>query len=98
MVQLPQSLAPFFQEYDWKKLDPERDRVVIIERVLRFGSSEELKWLFKTFGVESIRRFLRDHGFRRLSERDFNYWCLILGVKGYRKPEWLQGGPRFWMH
>jgi len=40
MQSIPSSLAPFFQEYDLAKLNPQRDSHTIIERALQFGKNK----------------------------------------------------------
>ena len=59
MQPIPETLAPFFQEYSLAQLDPVRDSATIIERTLRFGSREELRWLFKNYSREQIREWVR---------------------------------------
>jgi hypothetical protein len=48
--QIPRSLALFFQEYTFEKLDAERDVELVIERTLAWGNRAELRWLFARYG------------------------------------------------
>lgn len=79
-TQIPRTLAPFFQEYTFDKLDATRDAELVIERTLAWGNREELRWLFATYGVEHIREWVERKGWGYLPKRRFNYWCLMLDV------------------
>ncbi len=54
-TQIPRTLAPFFQEYTFDKLDAERDAELVIERTLAWGNREELRWLFDCYGREQVK-------------------------------------------
>lgn len=47
---IPRSLAPFFQEYDLEKLDPDEHWELMVERTLAYGDRGELRWLFDRYG------------------------------------------------
>ena len=44
---IPRSLHPYFQEYDVKTLDIDRDANLIIQRTLEFGTWDEVRWVFE---------------------------------------------------
>jgi hypothetical protein len=67
-VTIPPSLAPFFQEYDIAKLNPQRDSHTIIERVLQFGNRAELRWLFTVYSLEQIKEWGRQFGKDKLPQ------------------------------
>ena len=75
---IPQSLAPFFQEYRLSDLDPDRAAPTIIERTLQYGSREELHWLFSRYQRERILDWLRASGPERLPEPHLTFWNLLL--------------------
>ncbi|MBN1314091.1 MAG: hypothetical protein JXA42_01440 [Anaerolineales bacterium] len=77
---IPISLVPCFQEYNLDDLYLERDRILIIERVLAYGDRREVRWLLATFGVEAIKDWLSGSGARRLSRRRHNLWCTLFDV------------------
>lgn len=72
--QIPAGLQPYFQEYDPGRLNLEKDADLIIQRALEFGTWDEVRWLFETYGSGRIRLFLRSHGERMLSPVAFHYW------------------------
>lgn len=93
---IPPTLTRYFQEYRVEDLDLERDADLIIERTLEFGTQDELRWLFATYGTGRIQDFVRRRGFRRLSRRAFTFWLRVLGIKEYGRPPWLTERLRLW--
>jgi hypothetical protein len=78
---IPVSLAPFFQEYDLARLDPQTDAATIIERTLRFGTRAELGWLFTEFPRAQIRAWVVDWGKLALPEPHLSFWRLVLEIE-----------------
>jgi hypothetical protein len=83
--QIPAGLKPYFQEYDIARLDIGSDANLIIQRVLEFGTWDEIRWLFTTYRSKRIRIFLRAYGERWLKPVTFNYWRKLLGIRKWRK-------------
>ncbi|MFH2103418.1 MAG: hypothetical protein ABIJ39_08725 [Chloroflexota bacterium] len=77
---IPQSLAPFFQEYRLSDLDPAHAAATIIERTLQYGNRAEIRWLFATYPHARITAWLRQNGAERLPEPHLTFWRLVLGV------------------
>jgi hypothetical protein len=48
-------VARLFWEMNPEKLDPARDRDVIIPRVLNYGSLADWRWLEQQYGREAVR-------------------------------------------
>ena len=80
MQAIPGTAEPFFQEYNFKSLDPERDRDLVIERLLAFGNRDEMRWLLRNYGLPSIQLCLSEPGARRLPRRRYRLWCVLLDV------------------
>ena len=78
---IPSSLAPFFQEYDLARLDPQTDASTIIERTLRFGTRAELRWLFHEFPRAQIQTWVQAWGKFALPEPHLSFWRLILEIE-----------------
>jgi len=78
---IPSSLAPFFQEYDIARLDPQTDASTIIERTLRFGTRAELRWLFAEFQPTQIRAWVAAWGKFALPEPHLSFWRLVLEME-----------------
>lgn len=77
---IPQSLAPFFQEYDLARLDIQRSAATIIERVLQFGNRAEIAWLFQTYSRAQVADWIRQWGYYALPEPHLTFWKLVLDV------------------
>jgi hypothetical protein len=75
---IPQSLAPFFQEYSLRDLDPETAAATIIERTLQFGSRAEIRWLFGRYSGAQIAAWVKAQGVERLPEPHLTFWKLLL--------------------
>ncbi len=77
---IPQSLAPFFQEYDLASLDAERSAATIIERVLQFGNRAEIAWLFRVYSRAQVAAWVGRWGHLALSEPHLTFWRLVLDL------------------
>jgi hypothetical protein len=82
MQSIPQTLTPFFQEYDFEKLSPERDSHTIIERVLQYGNRTELQWLFSVYSKEQITTWVRQFGKEKLPQPHRTFWQVVLEING----------------
>ena len=80
---IPSSLAPFFQEYDLAQLDVERSAATIIERTLRFGNREELRWLFRRYPRTTITTWVTQWGHFVLPKHHLAFWRLVLDLDSY---------------
>lgn len=45
-----------FWDMDLSKMDPETNKRIIIERVFSLGNLDELKFIFRHYGTDTIRR------------------------------------------
>ena len=77
---LPESLRPYFQEYNFSSLSVSNHAELVIERVLNYGSLDELRWLFHQYGWAQITTWVGDRGEIRLSRRRYRLWCVMLEV------------------
>lgn len=93
---IPRSLAPFFQEYDLEKIEPDQHWELVIERTLAYGNRQELRWLFQRYGQSRIADWVRRMGWRRLPKRRFNLWCVLLEIEDPQKPRLQE--QRIWPH
>jgi hypothetical protein len=77
---LPSTLAPFFQEYDFERLDLHNAASLIIERTLQFGNRVELRWLFAQYPRTQIIDWVRRFGKDRLPNPHRAFWKVILEI------------------
>ena len=80
MSAIPPTLAPFFQEYDFAKLNPQKDSHTIIERALQFGNRSEIRWLFTVYPQEQIVSWVRKFGKDKLPQPHRIFWQVVLDV------------------
>ena len=80
MSDIPLTLAPFFQEYDFAKLNPQKDSHTIIERALQFGNRSEIRWLFTVYSQEQIVSWVRKFGKDKLPQPHRIFWQVVLDI------------------
>ena len=80
-TRIPQSLAPFFQEYHLEDLDIQNSAPTIIERVLQYGNRAEIGWLFDIYHREKIKNWIRQWGEYALPEPHLTFWKLVLDIE-----------------
>ena len=78
---IPGTLAPFFQEYDVDKLDPQTAAPLIIERTLQFGNRLEIHWLFEQYSRTQIADWFKKYAKERLPNPHLAFWRIVLEVK-----------------
>jgi hypothetical protein len=89
---IPVSLRPFFQEYQFEDLDPERSAFTVIERTLAWGDVPELRWLFGQYGEERLAEWVVQSGWYCLPRRRFKSWLCFFDLSEVRH------GERIWPH
>ncbi|MEK6753255.1 MAG: hypothetical protein AABZ00_13440 [Chloroflexota bacterium] len=80
MQPIPLSLSPFFQEYDFSKLNPQKDSFTIIERVLQFGNRSEIRWLFMAYSQDEVKKWVKRFGKDRLPQPHRAFWQVVLEI------------------
>jgi hypothetical protein len=68
---IPSGLGPHFQEYDLHTVNLDQDADLVIQRTLEYGTWNEVRWLFGTYGGPRIRAFVRERSERLLSPVTF---------------------------
>ena len=96
-VKIPRGLIPHFQEYDVSQLDFTNDANLIIQRALEFGTWDEIRWLFKTYGSPRIRMFLREHGERWLRPVTFHYWRKLFRLRKWKSSPFPTSKGELWL-
>ena len=84
------------KELFWDKgpLDPEKDKFVIVERVLEFGTERETLEVLSCYGDEMIRDVVRNS--RNLSPKTVNYFAKLLDVSLEATRCFSDVSPRIW--
>jgi len=75
---IPENVLRLFWDADKTRLDIERHAKYIICRVLDYGDSPEVSWLFDTYGEETIRLVIASNP--PLHPKTANYWRTRFGM------------------
>ena len=75
---LPEFLRPLFWEVDFDRLRVPGHERYIIERVLEYGSDQTIRWLYHTFGPQTIGDVVRRS--RKISRNTATLWALVLDI------------------
>lgn len=78
---IPVTLAPFFQEYEFEKLDPQTAAPLIIERTLQFGNRAEIHWLFAQYTRFQISEWFKKYAKERMPNPHRAFWQIVLEIK-----------------
>lgn len=87
---LPASLRPLFWDYDIATLRWDRDRDLILGRLLRQGGWSEARLLRSRLGDDAVRDWLFGHEARGLAPQRIRFWQLVLGLPRERADAWVR--------
>ncbi|MEA3417349.1 MAG: hypothetical protein U9R02_14615 [Thermodesulfobacteriota bacterium] len=84
------------RRYFWDKgpLNPKRDEYIIIERVLEFGTEDEVDVIYNYYGIKAIKSVVKES--RELSPRTVNYFTLFFGLSRQETRCFSDVSPRIW--
>ena len=71
-------LKPIFWDLDVEKLDIKKNSRQIIERILEYGDSAQVNWMFKHYKKEEIKEVLKNS--RQLSRKSANFWAFYFNI------------------
>lgn len=57
---LPALFRPILWSYDFSKINPLQDATLVIVQALNYGTLDHWRWIAEFYGVDRIRRILRD--------------------------------------
>lgn len=83
------ALRRLFWEYDADALRWEKDRDLVVARVLAYGNWRDTCWLLAQIGDEGIRDYLCRTEGRGLSRPQLRYWETILGLPYEQVTAWM---------
>lgn len=78
---LPKFLKSLLWSYDIKNLSLEKDKEIIITQVVNYGSWDNIKWLFKTYGEEEIKKVVSNPQRGRWWRKFLNFLAKIYDIK-----------------
>ena len=59
-------------------LDPQKHKKFIIERVLKFGTPKDIRWLLATYAEDDIIQVVKAS--RALDKKTANFWAIHYGI------------------
>ena len=74
-MKLPSFLKRYFWDTNFYNLDSSKNTFYIIARLLEFGDTKAIKWLFKTTDKKKIKEVILKA--RELSPKSGNFWGLV---------------------
>lgn len=55
---LPEFFRPLFWSYDFEKLNPDKDKLTIVQNVINYGTFDHWRWIKRYYGENKIREAL----------------------------------------
>ena len=83
--------------YFWDKgpMNLKQDRYIIIERILEFGTEDEIKIISDYYGRESVEEVVIQS--RSLSPKTVNYFALLFGIPREKTKCFSDVSPKIWL-
>jgi hypothetical protein len=80
----------------WDKgpLDPEKDKFVIVERILEFGTEKDSQTVISCYSDEFVGEVVRNS--RNLSPKTVNYFTMLLDISREATRCFSDVSPRIW--
>lgn len=77
IVKIPGEFRKYFWDADFNRLDFEKHRGFILERLLNYGTYDTFSWIFKTFSGEEVEKLIENNGTYSLSRNSLLFWGKI---------------------
>ena len=71
-------IAEFFRDVDIRSLDTVKNKKFIIERLLRYGRPEQIKWMIARYSDSEIVEVVKSS--RTIDKKTANYWALHYNI------------------
>jgi len=84
IAKIPKNLQAVLWSEDIKTLDIQKDKTYIVNQVLRYGSLDEIKWLFKNYPKKEIKSVFTKHPLPIFTPQSFNFVSRFL--LGFNQP------------
>jgi hypothetical protein len=91
---LPERMKAFFWDYPFHHLQWDRDRDLIVSRLLSRGDWAAVKWLRTRLSESELIDWLSRHRGAGLSPQRIRFWELVLGLPRRDVNKWLRNESR----
>lgn len=71
MREIPKSLQGALWSANVSKLDLEKDRAYIVNQVLSYGTLDEIRWLMKAYGKDTVKQVFLDQPMKVYTKQCF---------------------------
>ena len=94
-MKLPPDVQRLFYRYHAERLDTVTYQSLIIQTVLEEGEVADWRWLFATYGKDTVREWVTDPArASQLSPRVEWFWTCVLLHNPHETPRWSGGNGR----
>lgn len=93
-VRLPMELKDLFWDYDFRHLEWDKDRDLIISRILDRGGLSALKCLRANISDEELREWILLRSGAGISPQRLRFWEIILKLPHRKVNAWLKSDRR----
>ncbi len=76
MEHVSEGFKSLFWDSSVDKIDINANKKYIIERILEYGDTEPVKWMFATYPLLEVKKVLKES--RVLSKKSSDFWGLVL--------------------
>lgn len=84
MQKLPGFLKQYFWDVDFKSIDLQKSKILILKRILEIGDIKAVKWLIKHYSKEDIKNLILTSD--DLTPKTANFWAFYLQVDPKKIP------------
>ncbi len=76
---IPSFCKSFFWDTEINNIDPQRDFIFVLERLLEFGDDRAIRWVLSWYSDDAIIETVKKS--RKLSPKTANFWKNYYGLK-----------------
>ena len=78
MKKLPAFLKKYFWDVDFTKINADKSKVYVLKRILEYGDSRAVQWMWKNFKKKDVKNTLCES--RGFSQKTANFWAFLLNI------------------
>lgn len=78
---IPKFLQPCFPSWDLKTLDKNKDKILIVTRILNHGTDKDILWLGKNYSQKEIKETVSSPARGVWMKSTLSYWLKIFDIK-----------------
>jgi len=87
---LPSEMQTFFPEYRLEDLSLEKDRDLVVGRILATGDWDSVVWLWRKIGGVGFTQWILEHEGSGLDPRRLRFWEHVLRLPKERVDSWVK--------